>query len=269
MIEEIPTEADFHRRWLAVAAPAVDDPARMAVLGGELADRLAWVFMSGYQAAVRSCFPELVGDGWACFAAAEREEGPACTLEGTAGEWRLNGEKSWIAGAGHVAGLVVALGDDRRCFVGVARTSPGVTISLPRAPKFLAELTQGVARFEAVPISAGALLETPERGGWFRGAEPLFVLLALNGCLAAVCRAQDERSELADLADQAIAMGSEQSLEIHDWTRLKPGLAELRSRTAEVVSGFEARGLYRASPALQNSWNADRRLLKMFQVLPG
>ena len=63
-LETLPDEMSFHAAWVSVCADErgqmLSDPVELALTGGALADRLAWVFVSGYQAAVRQCFPELV-----------------------------------------------------------------------------------------------------------------------------------------------------------------------------------------------------------------
>ena len=203
----LPDETSFHAAWLAASTDArgqvLSDTVALALTGGALADRLAWVFVSGYQAAVRQCFPELVpATGWTCLAAAEGRGGPGCRLSHDSNGYKLSGEKSWIAGAGVLESLVVSTGDgEQRSFSGVLTASPGVTIDLPREPGFLGEMSQGVARFEDVPVTR--VLETPERSLWFRGAEPLFVMLALNACLRSHAVACGE-TEVIALADQAI-----------------------------------------------------------------
>ena len=43
----------------------------MAVHGGMLADRMAWVFVAGYQAALRRTFPDQALPRWAALAVSE------------------------------------------------------------------------------------------------------------------------------------------------------------------------------------------------------
>src|SRR5690606_3913946 len=74
---ETPTEDEFDRLWRATnlgdSAPIV-----AAAYGGALADRLAWVFISGYQATIRRCFPDLPPvAGWSSFV---NTEDPTNTL---------------------------------------------------------------------------------------------------------------------------------------------------------------------------------------------
>ena len=56
---KIADEDAYKALWLAAVAPQ-QDLGLLAVQGGLLADRLAWVFVAGYQAALRRTFPDQV-----------------------------------------------------------------------------------------------------------------------------------------------------------------------------------------------------------------
>jgi hypothetical protein len=242
-----------------------DEPETLAMRGGAVADRFAWVFMSGYQAALKKCFPEYCGNGWSCFAVAEPREGPGCELQESEDGYRLTGQKSWVAGAEHVDRLIVSL-DDARRFVCLERDRTGVEISLPRAPSFLAELSQGVAVFNAVEIDRSEVLDEPARARRFRGAEPLHVLIALNAFLAGRTRALGGSDSLVDQAEAVLEAAAGLSPVLDDRAAFKAGLAELRRATRDVVVQFERELLPAAEEVLQVSWQADGRLLRMFGV---
>lgn len=265
VIGDCATETQWRDCWSRVQSIADGNDGDLATIGGASADRFAWVFMSGYQAAVRRCFPEFSGDGWRCFAAAEPDGSRSCVLETVADGFRLWGQKSWIAGAGHVEKLVCSVGggDDRR-FVGVDRNEAGVLISMPRTPSFLGELTQGTAAFDNVAIAASDVLFEPVRAHWFRSAEPLFVLLALNACLAAHGHVAGGRDAFVRAANAAIEHGKALVDHIPVREVIKSGLSELRERTTAVVDTFETDVLDNAGEALQSSWRTDGRLLSMF-----
>lgn len=263
-----PDEGAFYSAWLVACASAPADEVFMALAGGELADRLSWVFMSGYQAAVRRCFPEFGSiRGWTCFAAAEGGDGPSCVLAEDHDGYRLSGEKSWIAGAGLTDELVVAVGqeDDLR-FVRVRRLADGVTISLPRTPGFLGEMTQGVANFDAVAVAAADVVEDPARALWFRGAEPLFIMLALNACLRAR-GGPGETAELVRAADAAIAHGRALPEALGIKKLIVPGLSRLRELTRHTLATAE--GVVARHPSLSRSFQADGRLLTLFGLSEG
>ena len=116
------TEADWYGYWNSHVS-VFADPAQRALVGGMVADRLAWVFLSGYQGALAHCFPEFAGSGWGCFAVAEAEDSP-CEVSGD-NPATLKGTKTWIAGAAHVDRLVVAVppymnGEHLGLFLGIA-----------------------------------------------------------------------------------------------------------------------------------------------------
>ena len=263
-----PDERSFNAAWCEACRDAdgevLTDTAELALAGGALADRLAWIFVSGYQAAVRRCFPELVtGPGWTCLAAAEGRGGPGCTLTVNDDGYLLSGEKSWIAGADSLDSLVVSVGEgETRRFAGIVADAPGVSIEQPRTPGFLGEMTQGVARFTAVPVLG--VVSEPARSLWFRGAEPLYVMLALNACLRS--RASGHEA-LANLAEQAIAHGRTLPAVLEDKQAIVPGLAELRSLTGQTVSASAA--VVAGCPALAASWQRDAKLFAMFGVDAG
>ena len=263
----LPDETSFHAAWVAGCTDSqrrvLSDSAELALTGGAMADRLAWVFVSGYQAAVRQCFPELVpATGWTCLAAAEGRGGPGCALSDDGNGYKLSGEKSWIAGAAVLESLVVSTGEgEERTFAGVLASAPGVSIDLPRKPGFLGEMSQGVARF--ADVSVAGVLQEPARGLRFRGAEPLFVMLALNACLR-VRAATAGMTELVDLAEQAIVQGRSLPAVLDQKAAILAGLAEFRSLTSRVVQA--AGPLVAEHPTLAASWDADARLFAMFGV---
>ena len=262
---ECATEADFYAHWREVTRGAAD-PVALAAAGGAAADRLSWVFLSGYQAAVRHCFPEFPVNGWTCFAAAEPEASPRCQLSSDGGRTLLNGSKSWIAGAGCVDHLVVMVGERDTCeFVGVDRSAAGVSIELPRKPSFLADMSQGVARFDRVVIAPENRIQQPQRARRFRTAEPLFVLIALNACLAEQARSARVPA-VAEAAEAAVAQGRTLSGMIEERADFKAALSSYRESITRVVSDFERSVLPLTPPALQASWKADGRLLVMFGV---
>ena len=63
-------EAAWRGTWTKYEVDKLDTVS-MAFMGGALADRLAWVFHSGYQAMMRRAFPFCPIDGWASYLVAE------------------------------------------------------------------------------------------------------------------------------------------------------------------------------------------------------
>lgn len=177
-------EAGFLALWQAHELHA-RDPRDAAYEGGLLADQLAWVFVSGYQAAMRSVFPEVQCDGWLAFAVSEDrehpEEFPPLKAQADESEWLLSGCKSWVAQSAHVSELVVSARlRERTELFRVASDIKGLTLSHRTEPSFLAAMSQGFARFDGSPA---ARLDDPGRRKWFMFAEALAMMLAASGYL--------------------------------------------------------------------------------------
>jgi acyl-CoA dehydrogenase len=174
-------EAAWHAHWQEQKFGA-RAPADMALAAGAVADRLAWVFVAGYQAAIRKVVPHLPDDGWAAFVATEHKAEANIYPPTTLRDGILEGCKSWVAQSRQVSHLLVTVnGGDGRASCGhlvhVDADQPGVNLSHREAPGFLADMSQGFARFEAVRIAPdrvypGALARP------FSQSEPVFVMLA-------------------------------------------------------------------------------------------
>ena len=83
---EAVSEAAYHDAWVEHALPREPDLLAMAISGGLIADRLAWVFVAGYQAACRHVFPTATLRSWVSYAATEdRENDPP--LPGVPSQW--------------------------------------------------------------------------------------------------------------------------------------------------------------------------------------
>jgi hypothetical protein len=293
---EAPTEAAWaaiwHRRQIGSRQPFIS-----AILGGALADRLAWVFAAGYQAALARIFPELpMDDDWACLAVSEDPPGapgasrrdtarpdtarpgsedpdahtpeaarPAVTLTPDGAWFRLSGVKTWIAGSDHVRNLVVGVGSgEDQLFAIVERDAPGVTIDTGPRRTFLGDLSQGVARFDDVLVGPDRIVERPRRARLFGVAEPLHVHAALNAfILAHTARGESAPPELAGRALASIAAATG-AASIHPGYRgVNLALVGLDAQTRATADLFEA-WIETADPALHRRWLIDRRLVDMF-----
>lgn len=194
-------ESEFKRTWLAVDRPGISK-ADLAYEGGRLADRLAFLFLAGYQAAVRSCF-ETRARTWTVFAVSEDRNAdhplPGLTLDQA---HLLNGTKTWVAAADVVDDIVVtARRDEQLFFFRVGREQPGLSLVSREQPGFLSEMSQGTATFTGVP-AADLLQLDPIDLKHFGLCEPVYLYLAFCGFLAEVqgnSEVQALRHALADL----------------------------------------------------------------------
>lgn len=181
-----PTEEAWRAVWDA-AGLSEAPPVVQAVGGGLRADHLDWVFASGYQAAMRHCFPELPAGGWAALAASEdrhdpeKHPGVMLTLDGDT--WRVSGFKSWVAQSRHLDHLIItarAVDEEQekpRHAILLDARAPGVTLSHRDSTGFLPRMSQGFAAMDNVAVpEAGRLGDNRLRP--FVRAESAYVLLA-------------------------------------------------------------------------------------------
>jgi hypothetical protein len=179
-------EAQWHKLWHERGLGAMA-PVSMALTGGVLADRLAWVFVASYQAVIRKTFPDVGPEGWAAFAATESRDDAETYPPTTLCDGRLDGCKSWIAQSRFVDHLLVTVsGDDGKATSGhlvqIRADQPGVSLSHRSSPAFLSEMSQGYGRFDAVEVAPGHVLPGHLARSFAQG-EPAFVMLAGAGFL--------------------------------------------------------------------------------------
>jgi hypothetical protein len=177
-----PTEADWYAAWLEHGVGSQEDIVT-AALGGALSDRLAWVFLAGYQAMIRRCFSDLPPErGWCSFVNTEDASRslPGTTLTGEPGNRRLSGWKTWVAAADHVERLLVSSSQGEAPFVVVRRDQPGVRIETAPPKAYLSELAQGRVELADVAVSEDRILGDQRTFAVLRSSESAFVRLSLN-----------------------------------------------------------------------------------------
>ncbi len=156
------TEAEYLDMWQKhVASQTKGDLLAMAVAGGLLADRMAWVFVGGYQSAIRRTFMRETFSGWGAFAVSEDRKGqpplPGVTLNPSAQGDLVSGYKTWVACSDSVEHVVIKSGSGADAgYFNIHRLSPGLTVSSKHAVakpgSFLAEMSQGIAHLQDVAV---------------------------------------------------------------------------------------------------------------------
>ena len=257
-----PTEADWHATWTDRRLSDADLVV-IAALGGALADRLAWVFLSGYQATVYRCFPGLSREpGWTSFVNTEDRSGvlPGTLLSGEGDARRLNGWKGWLAASASVDRLLVSAKQEQSPFILLRRDASGVRIEERDAPSYLPELTQGRVRFEDVAVPDAALIGNEETFPTFRVAEGAYIRVALTGFILSHGRRLGASAEF--LAEAVAAVHAAVGVV----TQPMPSLSSLVAThgadlaTQRLVGPFEDL-LRRGDPALLERWTRDRRMV--------
>ena len=180
------TEADYRDAWMLYALPRHPDLLAMAVAGGIVADRLAWVFVSGYQAGCRHTFPSAELRSWVAYAATEDPNGelPGVTLSGSLPAGTLSGHKAWIAAARSVEQLVVKVGTEPEAqYLLVDCDRPGVSIE-PFGQDFLSDLSQGRLILTNTPVSDADNVDGSDIGV-LKLVEAMYVYAAFCGFVLA------------------------------------------------------------------------------------
>ena len=256
-------EAAWRGTWTKYEVDKLDTVS-MAFMGGALADRLAWVFHSGYQAMMRRAFPFCPIDGWASYLVAEDRSGeyPAAVLEKTDEGKRLSGSKSWVAASDHVDHLVVrAAFEDHHEYALVGRGNTGVRLSSRESPGFLPDLSQGFATFEDVLVSEKRLFSRGDLSSNFSSEEPYHVLLALCAHIAAQTLKHGGR-----LTDEIVApmrMAREMAEKNLSADQFLKSLVRLDGATTRAAHQF-GRFIEHENKELFLRWERDKRLVEMF-----
>ena len=172
MPTETPTDEQTALQNWTSATSAAKTPEEFARAGGAAATDFPWIFMAGYQAAIREVFQPGV-NGWLAYAATEDRND---TLPGLSiSDGALYGSKTWVAGSDSVSHLVTTLrGDHGRRYFLVPRSG----VRLERRPgddRFLGALSQGIAHFEGTRDHTEL---HPENVRAFASAEARYVHLA-------------------------------------------------------------------------------------------
>lgn len=243
-------EADYHQLWLRDLGAAEDRHAN-AVLGGVLADRLAWVFIAGYQQAIRQCF-DLSVAGWLAYCASEDRTGklPGVTVSDTKNGRILNGNKTWVAAVEHLDALVVAVGRSPTQHFLVDADAPGLRLSARTTPGFLPDLSQGFAEFTGVQVGAD-LTRAP--GPPFHILEAVAIYSAFCGFVLANCSSIKTQRMMSIIVQAADLWG--RRLNGETVAGLKALDQQLQTLAAELDESVQ-----REIPR----WVEDRRLISMY-----
>jgi alkylation response protein AidB-like acyl-CoA dehydrogenase len=158
--------------WLRHRAIANEhpDPMHQAIVGGFVADRIAWAFASGYQAALRAIFPEAPGDRICALCVTETDgnspKSIRSILKKSGDAWTIDGAKRWTTLGPEGALFFVAVRDEaasgRRPAIKLVRIpsgAPGLTIELMPPTTFVPEVPHAQLRFEHLTVVEMDILE--------------------------------------------------------------------------------------------------------------
>ena len=183
-VSSCPNERDYFALWQLHVAK-MDDGFDAARYAGYCADRFAWIFVAGYQSAIRWAFPETQFDGWTAFCVSEdrAKDDPLPGVDwqqDNSGETDLlvSGYKTWVAASAHVSSMVVKAGRGGRAkYLHIPSASQGTTLLHSESPSMLPDLSQGKVKLDRVGVKQSQVLPTARVPG-FGQAEVLYIFVA-------------------------------------------------------------------------------------------
>ena len=171
-------ESDFYQEWCS----QLDlrwSPEETAFAGGLISNRLAFLFISAYQAAIRRTFMKN-NRSWTALAISEDlgDKNPMPGLKESNG--RVNGFKTWVASSKFSEDIIVSI-DGTRLYAANRKTH-GLKIFHKKNLRFLKEMSQGVVEFKDVAISDLEAIKSVNLK-LFAKREPLYLYFAFCGFL--------------------------------------------------------------------------------------
>jgi hypothetical protein len=156
--------ADWWPRHRAIAREHAST-IQQAIVGGFVADRVGWAFASGYQAALRSLFPDAPNDKLCALCVTEADgnspKAIKSTLTQAGSSWSLAGAKKWTTLGPEGSLFFVAARDEAasadRPAIRIARilsNTPGLKIESMPATRFVPEVPHAQLKFENVKVEA-------------------------------------------------------------------------------------------------------------------
>jgi hypothetical protein len=217
VVPRIDSVADWWPRWRALASRR-PTPIELAIAGGYDADRVAWAFASGYQAALRSLVPSLSADALVAFCVTEESGNRPRDIRTTIaiqpdGSVRVDGAKRWTT-LGPDSTLLLVVGSlqasaaSERPSLKVARLpadTMGLSVQPMPATSFVPEVPHAQVQMHDVRASADALLPGDGYDAYvkpFRSIEDVHVTAAV---LAHVLREARARSWPTAFAERLTA----------------------------------------------------------------
>ena len=247
-------EAGYFKAWKAKANKhkVLADPKELAMIGGKLCLNAtpSFIFIAGYQAAIRATFTEVKNHNLLAYAASEdRSDGerkPGVTIENDC----LYGVKTWVAASKFVEQLILKVGRGPSAkYVTVNVSASEISLSHKPTPRFLPELSQGEAEFNGASFST---LSDLSRVPMFADCEPYYIYVALLSALSNYHAASDTSAASTQLAEKARELLKQHNGSVEQLTQLDRAVQNLL-----LSPEFEASGLI-------SQWGSDARLFSMY-----
>ena len=248
-----------------------------AISGGFAADRVAWAFASGYQAALHALFPGAPEDRICALCVTEADgnspKAIKSSLRKDGNAWVLNGAKRWTTLGPDGSLFFVAARDEVASgerpaikVIKVSSGSPGLNIQPMPQTKFVPEVPHAQLKFENLKIAETAILPGDGYTTYvkpFRTVEDIYVNAAIVSYLVREARRLSwpehwiERTISLLILLQELSRANPSAPETH--IALAGALAISGGLIAETEAYWEAAP---RDPATER-WKRDRELLKV------
>lgn len=252
------SEQSFCQDWQDHVHLAEFDPFAQALRGGYLADRLAWVFIAGYQAALRATFSQItLLDITALAVSEDRSEAdplPGVVWHPRDGQVVLHGYKTWVAAIEQVQQVIVKARGSKpgqSAYFLVPLGMPGVEPHVYPQSSRLPDLSQGRMFFDELVLPPTSRLDASSAAG-FGLTEALMIYTAFLGMVWQ--RTQENSTE----HNEAVKLLGELQKRL-----ATPGSGEGLSTLDDGVQGLReqlARGLW----AQDEGFLRDQNLISMY-----
>ena len=242
-LSPVADEATYKTIWQSLDTA---DPLVRAFEAGLRTDRISWVFVAGYQSALRLAFDGLAEKEWWCFAASEDQSGELAGV--TLANGVLSGTKTWVAASDNIDGAIVTV--NKQCF-SVRAGEPGCHIETYPPGNFLPDMSTG--KLTLVEYAATEALELKMDFGL---AEPTALVAASAGYLLRETFRLDA-SELRQQLHAAIP-------EIKDNLDLAE-LYRIYSLIADIGKQIGAAATERKDTPEATDWQQNGKLLSLYR----
>lgn len=198
-------ESKYYEQWVSASQNTLDNPRALAIQTGKISPNPAFVFIAGYQAAIRATFAELKQGGWIAYAASEDRSSESPKPGVTHRDGCLFGFKTWVAASKQINTLVVKVGRGPEAFYAhlnnllaspnedaLDKRPEGLTITTKTDPRFLPDISQGIVEFDQTPFKMIADVSRVKQFGTY---EPYYIYVSF---LASLIAHQPKLSETAN-----------------------------------------------------------------------
>ncbi|MCS0627932.1 acyl-CoA dehydrogenase family protein [Telluria mixta] len=260
-------------------------PIKMAIVGGFKADRLAWAFASGYQAALRSIVQQADTTEILALCVTEESSNRPSDIrtkwrEGADGRIVINGVKSWVPlGRICTSFLVVCAkhGTDEsaRPTLHVIRLSsgtPGVSMDAIPPGRLVPELERGRLQMLDVQTATSSVLDGD---GWtsfvkpFRNLEDMYVAAAVLAYLLREGRLREWPSNYIQRVIATLSLLYDLAQDWHDTPMTRVALAGAIDLAHQLIEQSDDLWCVCKPDAATARWARDKGLLSLASVVRG